>query len=365
MSKKTVAILFGGRSSEHEVSRMSATMVINNIPTDKYDVVIVGITKEGQWFLYEGDPALIKDGSWEKSDKITPAVISPDSKTHGLLVMRESGVETIYLDAVFPELHGKNGEDGTMQGLLELSGIPYVGCDCASSAVCMDKALTNTILEYSGIPQAAFVWFYAADWEKNNEQYVKAVEENLGYPCFVKPANAGSSVGISKCANRDELNEAVSKACRHDRKIVIEAGVVGAEVECAVLGNDDIVVSTIGEIVPATEWYDYDAKYNNVESKLYIPARLSEETVATIKERAAKAYRALGCSGLTRMDFFVRKSDGEVMLNEPNTLPGFTPISMYPKLMATDGIDNAQLVDRLIELAIERMENERISTEKE
>lgn len=364
MSKKTVAVLFGGRSSEHEVSLMSATMVINNIPRDKYDVLTVGITKEGEWLLFEGDTALIADGSWQTSGKTVPAVISPDAKTHGLLIMRESGVEKVYLDAVFPELHGKNGEDGTMQGLLELSGIPYVGCDCASSAVCMDKALTNTILEYSGIPQAAFVWFYAVDWEKNSEQYIKAVEENLGYPCFVKPANAGSSVGISKCSTREELAEAVTKACVHDRKIVVEEGVVGAEVECAVFGNDDIYASTVGEIVPAAEWYDYDAKYNNVESKLFIPARLDDETMNKIKERAAKAYRVLGCSGLTRMDFFVRKSDGEVMLNEPNTLPGFTPISMYPKLMATDGVGNAELVDRLIQLAIERMNNERISTEK-
>lgn len=363
MSKKTVAILFGGRSSEHEVSRMSATMVINNIPRDKYDILTVGITKEGQWLLYEGDPALIKDGSWETSGKTVPAVISPDSKTHGLLVMRESGVETVYLDAVFPELHGKNGEDGTMQGLLELAGIPYVGCDCASSACCMDKALTNTILEYSGIPQAAFVWFYAVDFEKDSEKYIAEIEKKLGYPCFVKPANAGSSVGISKCGNKEELAEAVAKACVHDRKIVVEEGVVGAEVECAVLGNDDVIVSTVGEIVPAAEWYDYDAKYNNAESKLFIPARLSDETMNKIKERAAQAYRALGCSGLTRMDFFVRKSDGEVMLNEPNTLPGFTPISMYPKLMATDGIGNAELIDRLIMLAEERMNCERISTE--
>ncbi|MBE6759411.1 MAG: D-alanine--D-alanine ligase [Ruminococcaceae bacterium] len=357
MSKKTVAVLFGGRSSEHEVSRKSATMVINNLSRDKYDLVMVGITKEGRWYLYEGDVALIADGSWETSGATVPAVISPDTATHGLLVMRDSGVETVRLDVVFPVLHGRNGEDGTMQGLLELAGIPYVGCDCASSAVCMDKALTNTLLEFGGIPQAKFIWFYAADWAENSEMYIDRIDSELGYPCFVKPANAGSSVGISKCKSRDDLRAAIELAAANDPKIVIEEGIVGAEVETAVMGNScgEITVSTVGEIAPAAEWYDYDAKYNNAESALFIPGRLSPETMALIKERAAKAYRILGCSGLTRMDFFVRKSDGEVMLNEPNTLPGFTPISMYPKLMEFDGIDNASLVDRLLVLAEERM----------
>lgn len=355
MQKKTVAIIFGGHSSEHEVSLMSATMVINNIPRDKYDVVLLGITKDGRWYLYEGDPALIIDGRWEK-DAITPAIISPDTATHGILVLRESGVETIRLDAAFPEMHGKNGEDGTMQGLLSLAGIPCVGCDCASSAVCMDKALTNTLLEFCGIPQAKFLWFYSNDWKENSEKYINAIDSEIGYPCFVKPANAGSSVGITKVKKRAEIAAAVELAIANDSKVVIEEGIDGAEVETAVLGNDVTIVSTPGEIVPATEWYDYDAKYNNVESKLFIPARFDNDTLELIKQRAAQAYRVLGCSGLTRMDFFVRRIDGEVLLNEPNTLPGFTPISMYPKLMAFDGIDNASLVDRLITLAIDKAE---------
>ena len=352
--KKNVAIIFGGRSSEHEVSRTSATMVINNIPRDKYDVTVIGITKEGRWLMYEGDTALIRDGSWETSGKTTPAIISPDTQTHGLLVMRESGVETIRIDAAYPVMHGKNGEDGTMQGLFELAGIPYVGCGCAASAVCMDKALTNTILEFCNIPQAAFIWFYASDWRENQQKYIDAIENEIGFPCFVKPANAGSSVGISKCKERADVVAAVELAIANDSKVVVEEGIDGVEIETAVLGNDKPIVSTVGEVVPAAEWYDYDAKYNNDESMLYIPARLSEETMALVKERAAKAYRALGCAGLTRMDFFVRRSDGEVLLNEPNTLPGFTPISMYPKLMEHDGVSNAELVDRLIELAIER-----------
>lgn len=351
---KKVAILFGGRSSEHEVSLSSATMVINNIPRDKYDVVLIGITKEGQWLLYEGDTALIKDGSWEKSGATTPAVISPDRTTHGLLVMRESGVETVRIDVAYPVMHGKNGEDGTMQGLMELAGIPCVGCGCAASAICMDKALTNTILEFARIPQAAFIWFYDTDWREDKEKYISAIEREIGYPCFVKPANAGSSVGITKCSARSDIEKAVELAIANDSKVVVEEGIDGVEIETAVLGNEKPVVSTVGEIVPAAEWYDYEAKYNNDQSLLYIPARLDEATMLKVRERAAQAYRVLGCSGLTRMDFFVRRSDGEVLLNEPNTLPGFTPISMYPKLMEHDGLGNSALIDRLIELAIER-----------
>lgn len=353
MNKQKVAIIFGGKSSEHEVSRTSATMVINNIPRDKYEPYVIGITKDGRWYLYEGDTALIKTGEWE-NDKCTPAFICPDSSVHGMAVMREGGVEYIRLDAVFAVLHGKNGEDGTMQGLMEMAGIPCVGCGCASSAVCMDKALTNTVLEFCGIPQAKFLWFTASEWNADKNKYIDKIDAELGCPCFVKPANAGSSVGVSKCKDRGEIESAVEKALKEDSRIVVEEGIDGAECECAVLGNDDPYVSVVGEIVPAAEWYDYEAKYHNDESKLYIPARLSDETMALIKERAVAAYRALGCSGMTRMDFFVRKSDGEVLLNEPNTLPGFTPISMYPKLMAFDGINNSDLIDRLIKLAIER-----------
>ena len=353
MSKQKIAILFGGKSSEHEVSRVSATMVIDSIPRDKYEPVLVGITKSGKWYLFEGRADLIKDGEWEHSGKITPAVISPDAETHGLIVFRESGDEIIRIDAAFPMLHGKNGEDGTMQGLFELAGIPYVGCDTASSAICMDKALTNTILAQGGVPQAKFVWFYRHNWQKDSDKYINRVEKELGYPCFVKPANAGSSVGISKAKDREGLRGAVTIAACHDPKIVIEEGIDGAEVEVAVMGNgDEIIVSVPGEIVPGAEWYDYDAKYNNSDSVCRIPAPIDSETLEVVRETAAKAYKLLGCSGLARVDFFVR--DGEVLLNEPNTLPGFTPISMYPKMMEHSGISNSELVDKLIQLAIER-----------
>ncbi len=356
MAKKRVAVIFGGKSSEHEVSRMSSTMVINVLNRDKYDVVAVGITKQGRWYLYEGDVALIKDGSWETSGKTVEAVISPDPQTHGLIINRDGKTEIMHIDAVIPALHGKNGEDGTIQGLLTMAEIPFVGCGCMASAACMDKAVTNTILEQNGIPQARFVWFYSYMWNEDSDSCIKAVEETCGYPCFVKPCNAGSSVGISKCKNREQLCEAVDKASLHDSKLLVEEGIDGMEIECAVLGNEHPFSSTVGEVVPAAEWYDYDAKYNNDESELHIPARLPDSVTDRVKELAVKAYRTLGCEGLSRVDFFVRKSDGAIMLNELNTLPGFTPISMYAKLMEFDGISNGELVDRLLDLAFERAE---------
>jgi D-alanine--D-alanine ligase len=357
--KMNVAVIFGGKSSEHEVSRVSVTMVLNNIDREKYNVYMTGITKDGRWFLYEGPVDLIADGRWETSGRTTQAFISPDAALHGMVILREGGTETVRLDAVFPVMHGRNGEDGTIQGLCELAQIPYVGCDVASSAVCLDKALTNTILDYAGIPQAKFIWFYARYFERHTEEMLLEIEQKLGYPCFVKPANAGSSVGISKCVSRAEVAEAVRLAAAHDSKIVVEENIDGQEVEVAVLGNEDPIASVVGEIVPAAEWYDYDAKYNDEESKLLIPAHLSEETSELVRKRAVQAYRMLGCSGLARVDFLVRRSDGEPMLNEPNTLPGFTEISMYPKLFEASGVGKTELIDRLINLAVERAENKK------
>ncbi|MBQ9900950.1 MAG: D-alanine--D-alanine ligase [Clostridia bacterium] len=352
--KMNVAVIFGGQSSEHEVSRVSVTMVLNNIDREKYNVYMTGITKDGRWYLYEGAIDQIASGAWETSGKTTQAFLSPDAALHGMVIMREGGAETVRLDAVFPVMHGKNGEDGTVQGLCELAHIPCVGCDLTSSAVCLDKALTNTVLEYAGILQAKFIWFYATDFENRTDEMLEQIENGLGYPCFVKPANAGSSVGISKCADRGEVIDAVRKAALHDRKIVVEENITGQEVEVAVLGNDDPITSVVGEIIPAADWYDYDAKYNDEQSRLLIPANLSEETSELIRSRAVQAYKALGCSGMARVDFLVRKSDGQPMLNEPNTLPGFTEISMYPKLFEASGIGKKELIDRLISLAIER-----------
>ncbi len=353
-TKQNIAVIFGGQSSEHEVSRVSVTMVLNNIDKDKYNVYMIGITKEGKWYLYEGDVSLIANGDWETSGKTTQAFIAPDAALHGMVILRENGPETVRLDAAFPVMHGKNGEDGTIQGLFELAHIPYVGCNVAASAVCLDKALTNTVLDYADIPQAKFVWFFSRYFENHMDEILDQIENELGYPCFVKPANAGSSVGISRCEKRGEVVDAVRFAAQHDSKIVVEENIAGQEVEVAVLGNDDPVASVVGEIIPAAEWYDYDAKYNDEDSKLLIPANLSEETSELIRKTAIKAYKMLGCSGLARVDFLVRKSDGLPMLNEPNTLPGFTEISMYPKLFEASGIGKTELIDKLIAFALER-----------
>lgn len=354
MQKKRIAVIFGGKSSEHEVSRVSASYVISKIPTDQYEIITIGITKQGRWLLYNGELSAVADGSWENDKGNKTAFISPDPSVGGITVIEENGCSIIKLDVVFPVLHGKNGEDGTIQGLFELAGIPYVGCGVLASADCMDKIVTNIMFEQAGIAQAGFTWFYASDYEKESEKYLDQVENDLkNYPVFVKPANAGSSVGVSKAANREELKAAVIKAAKEDSRILIEENIIGKEVECAVLGNDEPVASVPGQIAPAAEFYDYDAKYNNADSKLYIPAQISDELITKVQQTAVKAYRALGCSGLSRVDFFVTDDD-RVLLNEINTLPGFTSISMYPKLMAASGTEGSDLIVRLIELAFER-----------
>lgn len=357
MQKKRIAVLFGGKSSEHDVSRISASYVIRTIPKEKYEILTVGITKDGRWLLFSGDISEISDGSWEKNPENKTAFISPDSSVKGLAVIDNNECHIIKLDAVFPVLHGKNGEDGTVQGLLELAGIPYVGCKVLASADCMDKIVTNIMLEHSGIEQAAFTWFYSSEYRKYPEKCIEKVENELkGYPVFVKPANAGSSVGVSKASSRSELEKAIETAMKEDSRILIEENIIGKEVECAVLGNDEPIASIPGQIAPAAEFYDYDAKYNNAESKLYIPAQINSELIEKVRTTALKAYHVLGCTGLSRVDFFVT-DDGRVLLNEINTLPGFTSISMYPKLMAAIDIKGSDLIERLIELAFERTEN--------
>ncbi len=354
MDKKRIAVIFGGKSSEHSVSEVSAAYVISQIPKDKYDIYMLGITKSGRWLLYDGSIDSVRDGSWVKNENNRTAFISPDPTVGGITVLTEGGSNIIKLDCVFPVLHGKNGEDGTIQGLLDLSGIPYVGCGTLASADCMDKIVTNIIFQYNGIDQADFSWFNITDYRNDPESIIAKTEKELPqYPVFVKPANAGSSVGVSKANSRKELIAAIEKAANEDDRILIEECIIGKEVECAVLGNNYPVASVPGEIAPAAEFYDYDAKYNNADSKLFIPARISEELMEKVKTSAVKAYKALNCSGLSRVDFFVTE-DGRVLLNEINTLPGFTSISMYPKLMAESNIPGSKLIERLIELAYER-----------
>lgn len=352
---KKALIIFGGASSEHFVSCVSASYVISNIPTDKYDVVTVGITRDGEWYLYEGDVSFLPEDKWLENGKITKAVLSPDRKDKSLIVFRDDKVEKIKIDVAFPVLHGKNGEDGTIQGLLELSGIPYVGSDCRSSACSMDKAITNTLADSAEICQAKWLSCVAEEYREIKDGFLKKAEDYLGYPIFVKPANAGSSVGVSKAVDRASLEKAMEVAFKEDRKVVLEEFVDGFEVECAVLGNFDAQAMSVGQIKPANEFYDYEAKYENDNSELYIPAHIPEETIEEVRKTAVRIYKVLGCSGLSRVDFFVTKRDGKVIFNEINTIPGFTPISMYAKLCEYSGISYSQLVDRLLMLAEERM----------
>ena len=353
---KKALILFGGVSSEHDVSLVSAKSVIENTPKDKYELVLIGITKDGRWYRFEGDVSLIPDDKWlQDKANLTPAVISPDRADHGIIILGEK-TEKIRIDVVFPVLHGKNGEDGTVQGMLQVAGIPFVGCDMLASACCMDKVITNTLADNAGIAQAKWLGLKEYEYNQNKEYFIEKAEKYLGYPIFVKPANAGSSVGVSKATDASSLEKAIEIAFKEDTKLVLEEGISGKEVECAVLGNENPVASVVGEIVPANDFYDYEAKYINAASELHIPARLPEDKANEVRFAAINAYKALGCTGLARVDFFVRDTDGAVMLNEPNTIPGFTSISMYPKLFGASGIGYSDLIDKLFCYAIEKWE---------
>ena len=352
-AKLSLAVIFGGVSSEHEVSRMSVTSILENLSNERYEVHMVGITKEGRWLLYTGPVEDILSGAWEQGP-VTPAFLSPDPSVHGLVALRDGKAETIHVDVIFPALHGKNGEDGTIQGLFQLSGIPYVGCDTESSAICMDKAVTHSLLSSADIEQAHYLWFYADRFDAAPDTIKNKIQARLDFPVFVKPASAGSSVGVSKVERFEDLDQAIRKAAREDQKVVVEEGITGQEVEVAVLGNRDCDASLVGEIGASAQFYDYDDKYINGTSQLYIPARIPQEVSEKIRQTAVRAYRLLGCSGLARVDFFVTAGDNRVILNEINTLPGFTSISMYPKLWMAMGLSYGELLDKLIELALQR-----------
>ena len=352
-AKLSLAVIFGGVSSEHEVSRMSVTSILENLSNEQYEVHMVGITKEGRWLLYTGPVEDILSGAWEQGP-VTPAFLSPDPSVHGLVALRDGKAETIHVDVIFPALHGKNGEDGTIQGLFQLSGIPSVGCDTESSAICMDKAVTHSLLSSADIEQAHYLWFYADRFDAAPDTIKNKIQARLDFPVFVKPSNAGSSVGVSKVERFEDLDQAIRKAAREDKKVVVEEGITGQEVEVAVLGNRDCDASLVGEIGASAQFYDYDDKYINGTSQLYIPARIPQEVSEKIRQTAVRAYRLLGCSGLARVDFFVTAGDNRVILNEINTLPGFTSISMYPKLWMAMGLSYGELLDKLIELALQR-----------
>jgi D-alanine-D-alanine ligase len=394
MEKLRVGILFGGRSGEHEVSLLSAASVLNAIDKEKYEVVPIGITKDGRWLTAEHaanlltgklvlEPRQLRAGDPDTTSPAAvlargEAVVVPPEPVHrhsGLVPfqtdagpLRRASDRAINVDVIFPVLHGTFGEDGTIQGLLELADIPYVGAGVLGSAAGMDKDIMKSLFIAAGIPIVKHVTILRAAWENDSKKVQKLVESKLIYPVFVKPANLGSSVGISKAHNRKELGPAIEEAAKFDRKIVIEQGVGGKkgkarEIECSVLGNDEPVASVPGEIVPGKEFYDYTAKYVDEGSQLIIPAKLTKAETKKVQELAIAAFRAVDCSGLARVDFLMDpgppSKTRKIFLNEINTMPGFTAISMYPKLWAASGLAYADLIDRLIQLGIERHEDKK------
>ena len=349
--KETVAVLFGGQSSEHVVSCMSAANVIDQIDKEKYQLILIGITEEGRWIL---TPSVedIRSGAWREGQD--SAVISPDATRQCVLITRNGQTEEVKVDVVFPVLHGLRGEDGTVQGLLELARIPYVGCGVLASAVSMDKLYTKIIVDDLGIRQAAYVPVMRSRLQ-DMEQVVKRVEDRFSYPVFVKPSNAGSSRGVSKADDREALKAALKEAALHDRKILVEETIVGHEVECAVFGGGltEVSASGVGEVLAAAEFYDFEAKYYNEESRTVVDPVLPGDAAETVRKNAVAIFKAVDGYGLSRVDFFVT-AEGEVVFNEINTMPGFTAISMYPMLWEARGVSKAELVEKLIAHAKER-----------
>lgn len=352
--KKNVICLFGGKSTEYKVSLRSVESVLRNIDREKYNVATVGITSDGKWYLYEGDVDCIVSDTWHTTDKISPLTIDPANGNGGFIVTRADGTtENLSVDVVFPVAHGKYCEDGTLQGLLSLCGIPYVGCGCASSAISMDKTLTKLILSNYEVPQANALVFTSHQIERDIDSVVSRTEATLPYPVFVKPSSSGSSVGASKASDRDTFISSLRDAAKYDTKILVEEFIKAREVEIAALEDEDgnIILSPCGEINPGAEFYDYETKYETDTAEYFIPARIKPETELRIREIAELIFSVLGCRGLSRIDFFIRDHKGveDVIFNEINTLPGFTSISMYPQLMDKHGIGYAELITRLIE----------------
>ena len=351
MSKKTIALLFGGQSSEHEISCLSAANIAEQIDRSRYELLLLGITKKGHWVLVK-DIDDLKTNTWMESR--TGAVLSPDATDKCVMIHERTGITKVKIDLVFPVLHGLYGEDGTVQGLCELAMLPYVGCGVAASAAGMDKSFTKRIVQTIGVDQADYELVLREDLS-DFEAVAKRVESHLPYPVFVKPCNAGSSCGVTKARNKEELKAALLEAVRFDRRILVEETIVGREIECAVRGGGEegLKVNGVGEILAAAEFYDYEAKYFNPDSKTVVNPDLPAEAVEGVRDAAGRIFRALDGFGLSRVDFFVT-ADNRVIFNEINTMPGFTAISMYPMLFEACGIGKKELVQRLIDLAFKR-----------
>jgi D-alanine-D-alanine ligase len=355
--KIRIAVLLGGQSGEHDVSLRSAQTIIDALDPERYEVVPVGITREGEW-LTNDDPLAVL-----AADSSMPGLAAGIKPLSELTQIESSKSPPVSLaagvDVVFPALHGPMGEDGTIQGMLELSGTAYVGAGVLGSAVSMDKAITKTILTQAGLPQLPWLQVLRNEVRRNPQGIADHIGGKIGFPCFVKPANLGSSVGISKVHDPSEMIPALELAAHYDRKIIIERGVVGREIELAVLGNDDPIVSIAGEVKPAGEFYDFNAKYVDDTAELIIPAKLDQQLLGYLQELAIAAFQALDLAGMARVDFFIERDTDHVYVNEVNTLPGFTSISMYPMLWAASGLPLPKLVDRLVELALERHADKR------
>ena len=355
--KKTrVGIIFGGRSGEHEVSLLSARSVMEAIDRDRFEVVPIGITKEGRWITSSNPLRALQSG---RSEGSCPVALLGDPSQRGLMRLEE-GVSHLTagsiaeLNVIFPVLHGPYGEDGTVQGLLELADIPYVGAGVLGSALGMDKIAMKDIFRSHSLPVVKYVAFKRKEWERDRGPILDRIEAEMGYPCFTKPANLGSSVGIAKPHNRGELVAGIDEAACYDRKVLVEEGINAREIEVSVLGNDDPIASVPGEVVPCNEFYDYAAKYLDDASELLIPAPISPELTERVRKLAVEAYLAIDCAGMARADFLLDRESGILYISELNTIPGFTPISMYPKLWEATGISYPELIERLIDLALER-----------
>ncbi|WP_068615443.1 D-alanine--D-serine ligase VanG [Paenibacillus tuaregi] len=348
MQKKTVVVLFGGTSTEYGVSLQSAASVIDHLDRSKYELMLIGITREGAWLRFPGSTDQIRQDTWHTHPGCIPAFISPSRQASGIVEFIGTEYRIIPVDVVFPVLHGKYGEDGTLQGLLELSGIPFVGCDTLSSAIGMDKGIASQLVRATGIETAASVTVLEGD------DLHKAIDnaEKLGYPVYIKPAKSGSSFGITKAYNNAELKDGIKLAFQHDRKVVIEQNVEGFEVGCAVLGYTDPLIAEVDEIELRGDFFNYEEKYSLKTSKIHLPARISPSTAKQVKETALRIYQALGCKGLARVDLFLT-GDGRILFNEVNTMPGFTAASRYPNMMRHSDISYPELMDKLIQLALD------------
>lgn len=354
-SRLRVGVLYGGRSGEHQVSVVSAASIVAALDPERYEVVPIGISTEGRWLPGVNPRILLESGEPQVrltaggAGQVEEALLAPAAADGRIFAgLRER------LDVIFPVLHGPYGEDGTVQGLLELTGIPYVGGGVLASAVGMDKGLMKAVFRQAGLPVPEYLVILRKEWEASPASVKRRVEESVGYPCFVKPANLGSSVGISKVHDPGELGPALDLAAAYDRRLVVEINVDGREIECSVLGNDEPIASVPGEIVPCEEFYSYNAKYIAQDSRLIIPAEVPPETTARIQDLAVRAFKAIDCAGLARVDFFLTRDNNGILVNEINTMPGFTSISMYPKLWEATGLKYEDLVSRLLELALER-----------